>query len=65
MTDLSRTYDAVVTNRQRRGSGGGQGGTIGLTTVVIVGISLSTEGGKVNVAEIFSRVEIVSLEELR
>ena len=43
----------------------GQGGTIGLTTVVIVGISLSTKGVKVNVAEIFSRVEIVSLEELR
>ena len=38
---------------------------MGLTTVVIVGISLSTKGVKVNVTEIFSRVEIVSLEELR
>ena len=44
------------------------GGTIvamGLTTVVIVRISLSTKGVRVNVTTIFSRVEIVSLEELR
>ena len=70
MRGLSGTYDDdVVTKRQdgvQSGElGGGQGGTKGLATVVIVEISLSTESGKVNVAEIFSRVEIVCLEGLR
>ena len=56
---------AVETRGAQRGARGGQGGTKGLATVVIVEISLSTESGKVNVAEIFSRVEIVCLEGLR